>query len=127
MEEFNKNKPKLAALHWDGKLVKDVTGTLRENEAILVSGAPHYNRGKLLAVSIIKDEKGEPTSTREAQAQAVLAEIEKWDVKENIVALVFDTTASNTALVSDRELLCDCNRPWAGLCYSWVAGTIYLS
>ena len=84
MEEFNKNKPKLAALHWDGKLVKDVTGTLRENEAILVSGAPHYNRGKLLAVSIIKDEKGEPTSTGEAQAQAVLAEVEKWDVKENI-------------------------------------------
>ena len=101
--------------------------TLRENEAILVSGAPHYKEGKLIAVSIRKDEKGEPTSTGEAQAQAVLAEIEKWDVKENIVALVFDTTASNTALVSDRELLCDCNRPWAGLCYSWVAGTIYLS
>ena len=75
MEEFNKNKPKLAALHWDGKLVKDVTGTLRENEAILVSGAPPYKEGKLLAVSILKDEKGD-TSTGEAQAQAVLAEVD---------------------------------------------------
>ena len=78
--------------------MKDVTGTLRENEAILVSGAPHYKEGKLLAVSILKDEKGEPTSTGEAQAQAVLAEVEKWDVKENIVALVFDTTSSNTGV-----------------------------
>ena len=56
--------------------MKDVTGTLRENEAILVSGALPYKEGKLLAVTILKDEKDEPNSTGEAQAQAVLAEVE---------------------------------------------------
>ena len=45
MEEFKLNKPMRAALHWDGKLIKDVTGTPRENEAILVSGSPHYIEG----------------------------------------------------------------------------------
>ena len=98
MKEFSRNKPDLAALHWDGKLVKDCTGTLRENEAILVSGAPHYLEGKILAVSLLEDEEGKPTSTGDAQAQAVLAELEKWDVKENVVALVFDTTSSNTGV-----------------------------
>ena len=29
IEEFKEKKPKLAALHWDGKLIKDVTGTLQ--------------------------------------------------------------------------------------------------
>ena len=51
MLEFQQKKPRYAALHWDGALVKDVTGTLQENESILVSGAPHYLEGKLLSVS----------------------------------------------------------------------------
>ena len=31
MQEFQENKPKLAALHWDGKLIKDVTGKKRRD------------------------------------------------------------------------------------------------
>ena len=98
MEEFSRNKPVRAALHWDGKLVQDTTGILRENEAILVSGAPHYLEGKLLAVSLLVDEEGQPTSTGEAQALAVLQQVQNWGVEENIVALVFDTTASNSGV-----------------------------
>ena len=37
MLEFKEKKPKLAAIHWDGKLMNDVTGTLQEMESILVS------------------------------------------------------------------------------------------
>ena len=30
MQEFQQKKPRYAALHWDGALVKDVTGTLQK-------------------------------------------------------------------------------------------------
>ena len=72
MVEFKKNKPVRAALHWDGKLIKDVTGSPRENEAILVSGSPHYIEGKLLAVSVLQDKSGKATSTREAKHKQLL-------------------------------------------------------
>ena len=98
-QEFQESKPRHPALHWDGALVKDVTGTLQENESILVSGAPHYLEGKLLCVSKLVDEEGKPTSTGEAQASAVLEEIKAWGVEKDIVAFVFDTTASNTGRV----------------------------
>ena len=68
MEEFKLNKPVRAALHWDGKLIKDVKVSARENEAILVSGSPQYIKGKLLAVSVLQDESGQATSTGEVQA-----------------------------------------------------------
>ena len=96
MEEFAKNKPACAAVHFDGKLIQDLTGTLQENLAILVSGAPHYLEGKILSVSKLMDEDGNPTSTGEAQAWAVQVEIKAWGLENAIVAVVFDTTASNT-------------------------------
>ena len=98
MEDFKHKKPDMAALHWDGKLIKDVTGTLRENEAILVSGSPNYVEGKLLAVSVLENKDGEATSTGEAQALAVIEEVKRWGLEKNIVAFVFDTTASNTGV-----------------------------
>ena len=98
MLEFQDKKPKFAALHWDGKLMKDVTGTLQEQESILVSGAPHYIEGKLLSVSKLEDEEGNPTSTGEAQAAAVMEQLEVWGLKDNVKAFVFDTTASNTGV-----------------------------
>ena len=99
MEDFNMKKPKYAALHWDGAMFKDVTGTLQEHEFILVSGAPHYIEGKILSVTKLTDDNGAPTSTGEAQASAVLQQIQDWQVNANIVAFVFDTTASNSGRV----------------------------
>ena len=96
MDEFQRNMPKRSNLHWDGKLMKDAAGILQEMEAILVSGAPHYLEGKILCVSKLVNEDGEPTSTGEAQAAAVLLQIREWGVDQYIVAFVFDTTASNT-------------------------------
>ena len=96
MEDFSNNKPVWAAIHFDGKLIKDVTGKEQENLAILVSGAPRYLEGKSLSVAKLTDDEGKPTSTGEAQAEAVQSEITAWGVHDNIVAVVFDTTASNT-------------------------------
>ena len=98
IEDFAKNKPKYAAAHWDGKLMKDVTGSLQEHESILVSGSPHYTEGKLLSVSKLVDEDNNPTSTGEAQALAVLVQLNEWGVDKNVVALVFDTTSSNSGV-----------------------------
>ena len=99
MEEFAKKKPDWAAIHFDGKLIKDITGTKQENLAILVSGAPHYLEGKVLSVSKLMDEDGKPTSTGEAQFLAVMVQLKAWGVENNIVAVVYDTTASNTGRI----------------------------
>ena len=98
IEEFQVKMPARAALHWDGKQTMDVAGVLQENEAILVSGAPHYLEGKILSVSKLVDEEGNPTSTGEAQAAACLEQLKVWGVEKNIVALVFDTTSSNSGV-----------------------------
>ena len=50
-----------------------------------MSGAPHYLEGKKLSVARLTGE-----------AQAVQNEIEAWGLDSNIVAVVFDNTASNT-------------------------------
>ena len=94
MEDFNLNKPRYAALHWDGAMFKDVTGTLQEHESILVSGAPHYIEGKILSVTKLTDEDGGPTSTGEAQASAVLQQIQDWQVDTNIVAFEYRNGAN---------------------------------
>ena len=78
LEEFKEKKPKMAALHWDGKLIKNMTGTLQELESILVSGAPNYKEGKLLNVSKLEDEEGNPSSTGEAKVLAVIEQLEIW-------------------------------------------------
>ena len=80
-------------------MFKDITGTLQEHESILVSGAPFFVEGKILSVTKLTNEDGNPTSTGEAQANAVLKNIEDWGVGEDIVAFVFDTTASNSGRV----------------------------
>ena len=71
MMEFDDKKPVHANLHFDGAIMKDVTGKIQEHEAILVSGAPHYLEGKILCICKLTNADGEPTSTGEAQAEAV--------------------------------------------------------
>ena len=47
-EEFQSNKPEFLVLHWNGKLLRDLSDSFKEMEAILVSGGPGYIEGKLL-------------------------------------------------------------------------------
>ena len=86
------NPPQFGALHWDRKLLKDILVVQHEQLAVLVSGAPEYSEGKLLGVPILVDSKGE------TQANATLDLLEAWDLSDNVVALVFDTTASNSGI-----------------------------
>ena len=50
-EEFKANMPEYLAVHWDGKMMKTLSEQA-EMEAILVSGNPGYNEGKLLGKNI---------------------------------------------------------------------------
>ena len=95
LEEFKEKKPKMAALHWDGKLIKNVTGKLQELESILVSGAPNYKEGKLLNVSKLED-KGNPSNTAEAKVLAIIEQLKIWGLKDSAKALVFDNKAFNS-------------------------------
>ena len=47
-DQFKMNKPPLAALHWDGKLMKDFVNQEHETLAILISGSPDYKEGKII-------------------------------------------------------------------------------
>ena len=94
--EFNSKKPDFACLHWDGKLIDNVTGSKDERLAVLISGSPHYTEGKVLGIPTLTDEEGNPTSTGESQFEACMKLVEEWDIRENICAMCFDTTSSNT-------------------------------
>lgn len=87
-ESFKPSVP--LAVHWDGKLVpdfKDPRHKRVERLPILVSGE---DVGKLLAVPRL------PAGTGDEIAKAVVDTLEDWGVKERVVAMSFDTTASNT-------------------------------
>ena len=78
------------ALHWDKKLTKDRYSNKHEALFVIISGILDFKDGKLFGVQ--KLEK----ATGKAQAQASYELLEVCNLKENVKALVFDTTASNT-------------------------------
>lgn len=76
------------AVHWDGKLLLDLTGNQKVDRLpIVVAGA-----GVQKLLSVPKLESG----TGERQATAVHECLLEWNLEESVKALVFDTTASNT-------------------------------
>jgi hypothetical protein len=78
-------------VHWDGKIMPDEQGGSVDRIAILVSG---INTEKLLGVPKLL------SGTGQAIATAVSAALEEWDMSENVSALSFDTTSSNTGHLS---------------------------
>ena len=84
-------------MHWDGKLLPDLTGNEKVDRLpILVSGLGVI---QLLAVPKL------PNGTGEAMAAAVYAAITDWDIQEQVCAMAFDTTSSNTGLISGAYTL----------------------
>src|SRR5688572_32566614 len=87
-ESFDPNVP--LTIHWDGKIMPDLTGTERgcvDRLQIMVSGC---DVTKLLAIPKLK------SGTAAVMSDACLAEIRSWGLEDRIVAMSFDTTASNT-------------------------------
>ena len=74
--------------HWDGKLMEDITAKKHiDRLPILVSGA---NTEKLLGVPNLTSDTGA------SQAEAVVKCLDDWHLRDQVVALRFDTTASDT-------------------------------
>ena len=112
-QEFLDNMPARMSLHWDGKMLQDLSGELMEMEAIIVCGE-NYPEGKLLGkqnkliisqhyyklliqgIVDLQDEDGQTTSTGFAQAEAVHKKVVEWGTENKVVCLMFDTTASNS-------------------------------
>ena len=123
-EHFQKTKPLHSALHWDSKFLTDSLGQGWEAEAILVSGAPNWEEGKLLDVAELVDEEGGPSSTGQAQFEANKEVIKLWDIRKDIRALVFDTTASNTGC---RRGCCVLLEQWLGRKVLWIGCRHHIS
>jgi hypothetical protein len=75
-------------LHWDGKMLPDITGHEHvERLPVLVSG---FQVEQLLGVPKL------PNGTGESTSNAVMAMVQEWGIGNQVKAICFDTTASNT-------------------------------
>ena len=84
--EFSATVP--LTVHWDGKLMEDLTSHQHvDHLPVLISGA---GVEQLLGVPKLS------SGTGEAQASAVVQCLEVWGIQDQMTALCFDTTASNT-------------------------------
>ena len=87
--------PKRANVHFDGKTLEDLSGEFGDRLAIMLSGdTPECKSGKLLSARLIEDSSGQK------QAEEVLRALNEWKVEKNVVAMCFDTTASNTGWIN---------------------------
>ena len=88
-EEFIHRTPLL--LHWDGKLLPDISGSKKtvDRIAVLVTGG-----GEEMLLGVPKIGRG----TGKEQAEACLTTLDEWGIRQQVCGLVFDTTASNTGL-----------------------------
>lgn len=76
-------------LHFDGKLLSDITGTEQVDRLPIILSSS----GKFQLLGVPKLESG----TGQNQASAIIETVKQWDINtDNIKALCFDTTASNT-------------------------------
>jgi hypothetical protein len=92
---FNPQKPMV--LHWDGKLMNDLTGDEKiDRLPIIVSGS---GIEQLLCVPKL------PSGTGKAMAEAMIATLADWGITDSIKALSFDTTASNTGRINGACVL----------------------
>jgi len=93
-EFINAEEPPLI-VHWDGKLLPDLTGegegNLVDRLPIIVS-SPALEKEKLLGMPKL------PAGTGAAMATKVEEVLGEWGIKEKVVGMSFDTTASNTGI-----------------------------
>ena len=85
-------------IHWDGKLMEDLTGKQHVDRLpVLVSGV---GVDQLLGVP-------NTTGTGRDQARCVVEVLTEWDRTDLVVALALDTTSANTGHPSDACAVID--------------------
>ena len=94
-EQFMPTVP--LVVHWDGKLLSDLTGKeMVDRLPVILSGA-----GVNQVIGVPKL----PVGTGEAQAYAVAHLLDEWGVTDRVAAMCFDTTSSNTGHIKGACVL----------------------
>lgn len=75
-------------LHWDSKLLPDITGHLKVDRLPVIVTAPNVEQ--LLGVPKLDSGTGYETSS------AIYDTLKEWSLLDKVQAFVFDTTSSNT-------------------------------
>ena len=105
--------PSHVTLHWDTKMV-EVTGSYQKSNrcCVVLRGCDPENLEIILAIPEIKDGKGK------TEAEAVINVLKGREVKVQVLAVVFDTTSTNTS----AELgACKFIEEYVGRPVLWVA------
>ena len=93
----NFKPPDRATVHYDEKIMPDLSGQFGERLAIVLSGnTKECRQGKLLSGKLIKN------GTGETQAEEVVKTLEEWKCLKNVYCACFDTTSSNTGYLTGR-------------------------
>ena len=74
-------------VHWEGKLMQDLTKVHVERLPIIVFG---LGVKQLLTIAKV------PNGAGQSQPNTVITALEEWDLSEKVVGLSYDATASNT-------------------------------
>ena len=82
--------PERLVVHWDGKILKVKANHHSNRVCVYITGVEESPMRKLLGVP----ETGDGTGL--AEADIVKAMLSQWGVKNEVIAMVFDTTSSNT-------------------------------
>ncbi len=75
-------------MHWDGKLMPDITGTESVDRLPVLVTA--NGQAQLLAVPKLL------SGTGEAQAKAIFSVLKDWSLEDKVQGMCFDTTSCNT-------------------------------
>ena len=86
-KEFNAQDLSNVIVHWDGKIVSDISGDGKVDRLPIVLS--YKDISKLLCVSKLD------SGTGKAQAEAVFDALQEWAVSDCVIGLCCDTTASN--------------------------------
>ena len=108
---LKKKSGKFVVIHFDGKIIKLLTGKTEDRLAICMS-IPNENPGQFLASPKIA------SGTGKNMADGVLKVLEELGLTSQVQAVVFDTTSSNSG-------------KWRRRCsehsFAWLAATILVS
>ena len=108
----NFNCPERVAAHWDGKTLK-VKGNLKSSRVcVYLSGADQNKVRKLIGIPETISGSGK------AEAELVQELLVDWNIKDQVVSIVFDTTASNS---SGQVGACYYLEVWVGSPILWTA------
>jgi hypothetical protein len=89
----NFTSPRYPTVHFDGKVVKYLSGEAHDHEAVCLSGPTQMNHPQFLGAPLLDPPTGENTAT------VATSMLEAWEIDINILfAAVWDTTAVNTGV-----------------------------